>query len=111
MPDSSPKLEINGTSYPFIRPEAMTLGEAHLLKKNSGVRIGELSDALEAGDAAVIASLVLISMRRVDPRKTFEEILLMDLTEVFDAIGNAMSEDPEVEGDNSPNVEAPAEGE
>lgn len=49
--------------YP-IDFEALTMGDAHVLKRIAGVRLAELSDALGAGDADVVLAFAVIAMQR-----------------------------------------------
>lgn len=75
--------QIDGT-YEFDLAEMLTAGhpasltsrEGHRIKTMSGVRIGELEEALEAGDNDVMVALAAIVLTRHGKR--FDESLLWD---------------------------------
>jgi hypothetical protein len=70
--------------YPFSMTEMMSIGlpqsltnrEGHELKRMSGIRIGELEDALMAGDNDVLVAFAVLILRRNGKR--FEEDRLWD---------------------------------
>jgi hypothetical protein len=55
-------------------PEALTMGELHQIKKQTGLRAGELTEALVAGDTDAYVGLATIVLERGG--KTFDHDLL-----------------------------------
>ncbi len=41
-----------------------TLGELHVIKKQAGVRAGEIEDAMRAGDTDLLVAFALIALKR-----------------------------------------------
>lgn len=65
--------------YPFDLDERpFTTGELHLLKEMSGVRAGELMEAMEAGDTDIMVALAMIVLQRHG--KQVSQRLLWDST-------------------------------
>lgn len=75
---------VNGRSYGV--PESYTYREMGLIKRLSGLRSGEITDALRAGDTDLIVALAIIAMRREGSDVTEDEMLDMDVSAIdFDA--------------------------
>lgn len=62
-------------SFPFPPFDTLNGHELHLIKTMSGVRAGELEEALEAGDFDVILAFAAVALRRAG-RKVPSEALL-----------------------------------
>jgi hypothetical protein len=87
-PESEPGFSIDGTFYPAA--SSFTLGEARTLKRVGGVMLDELEAALEAGDPDALVAVVLITMQRVDPSVTVEQVEALDVS----VLGGASEEAP-----------------
>jgi hypothetical protein len=85
--------------YPFDLDERpFTSGELHLLKEISGVRAGELMEAMEAGDTDIMVALAMIVLNRhgkTVPLRLLWESTLGQLTFDFQS-------EPEEEDDDVP---------
>lgn len=85
------QIDVNGRKYDV--PESYTYRELGLIKRLSGVRAGEISEALKAGDAEVVAALAIIAMRRAGEDVAEDDVLDMDVSAItFDDDGD--DEDP-----------------
>lgn len=73
-----PAFVFRGKRYPV--PEKFTFADARTIKHISGLRMGELNEALEAEDADAILALLVLSMQRVDPTVTVEDLDIDSLT-------------------------------
>lgn len=77
---AEPKLTITGHGvydgdYPFDFDKPFTMRELHILKRISGARAGELSEAFAAGDSDVLLAVAVIAVRRTRPDwEAFEAI-------------------------------------
>ncbi len=73
-PTTEPRVVIDGNEYPI--PQSFTFKEMSLIKRLSGVRAGELQQAMDAGDTDLMAAIAIIAMRRsgaeVDEAKFFD---------------------------------------
>jgi len=49
-------------------PDTLTQGEAHKIKKATGLRLGELEDAVEAGDADMTLAFAIVVLDRAKKR-------------------------------------------
>lgn len=65
-------IRIDGREYEI--PERLKFSEARLLQQIGGLGLGQLTEALQSGDANVIAALVLIIMRRQDSSFTIQQV-------------------------------------
>lgn len=71
---------VNGRSYGV--PESYTYREMGLIKRLSGLRSGEITDALRAGDTDLIVALAIIAMRREGSDVSEDEMLDMDVSAI-----------------------------
>lgn len=92
----------DGREHEYEIPESLTFREAGLVKRMSGVRGGEIAEALRLGDAEVIAALAVIAVRRTGEPITEDEILDMEVTDL------KLKEDEEPEPEESPTPAASA---
>lgn len=88
-------------------PGALTNREGHRIKMMSGVRVGELMDALEAGDNDVVIALAAIVMTRKGKR--VDEELLWDAPigggvtlDIATRVEEGDAEDPPAEAATAP---------
>lgn len=83
-------------------PEALTNREGHRIKQMSGVRAGELDDALEAGDNDVMLALAAIVLSRAG--KTFDDDVLWDAPMGSGVMFHIGDREPEGEESHPPTV-------
>lgn len=86
-------------------PDSLTNGEGRQIKLMSGVRAGELEEAIIAGDSDVLVALAAVILRR--HRVRFDEKTLWDAP-----MGSALDlrmDEPEEDEDNVPPGIAPPE--
>lgn len=95
--------------YP-IDFETLTMGELHTLKRVAGVRVGEIGDALAAGDSDVVVAFALIAMQRagkeVDEQAIWKatiDSISVEIADRGDAVppAGAASEPPTSSGSSS----------
>lgn len=79
MERSNGTMTIKGREYPV--PERFTLGESRLIKQISGVRLGEIMDALSAGDPDLLAALAVIVTKRAGRPITLEQLDDIEITD------------------------------
>jgi DNA-binding MltR family transcriptional regulator len=89
------KFEVDGTEYEFV--ESMTFGEARSLEKVCGVPFSQLADPKNQG-VDFMAAQVWISMRRVNPDLTFDDLDDLDMS-VLLALAEEKGDEPEVPTD------------
>ncbi len=89
-------------------PDSLTNREGHELKKATGVRIGELEDALAAGDNDVLVQFAITILRRTGRRVDEDKLwdAPMGTLIQFDFASLRM-EDEDVEDENRPPEESP----
>lgn len=68
------KLRIDGADYQFPSMDELTMGEARIIKRYSGLTLKQLAMQGEAGDQDVLAAFVHIAFARRAPNMAFEEI-------------------------------------
>ncbi len=83
------KITINNKEYDFVMPDDWTLGEANTVKKISGLRVGEIGEALGQFDAGAVIALIFVTMKRSDPRTTVEQVEAMPLVGVAETLAEA----------------------
>jgi hypothetical protein len=64
------------------QPAMLTGEEAYLIKKATGVRAGELEEALMAGDWDAILGIAAVVMGRHDKRVTVEQLRALPMSQV-----------------------------
>ena len=74
------KLKIDGVpgldgEYELIRSSEFTMAEWHLVREVSGVRGGELEDALEAEDMGAYVAVAMVAMMRAGKTRRLCELL------------------------------------
>jgi hypothetical protein len=90
---------VKGRRFPV--PERFTLGEQREMKRVAGIIPSQLDSALSQGDPDALVAVLLVTMRRIDPKVT--EATLDDLD-----IGDVVFDAGEEEGVTPvPPVEAP----
>lgn len=85
-----------GAMLDFGHPETLTQGEAHKIKKATGLRLGELEDAVDAGDSDMVIAFATVVLDRAKKR--------YDIESLWDApLGSIVLEADEesVEGDDA----------
>lgn len=93
--------------YEWDEEQGFTGHELHLIKKVAGVRLGEITEALGAGDYDVIVAVSAIAIWR-SGRVTKDELpAVVDL--LLDAEGGKILFGSEEEAEESPPEEAPPE--
>lgn len=75
---------INGTDYPIVTDP--TLGEAVDLQTIAECPIGAFDAKLNEGDIRALIAALYVSMRRVNPRTTLEDVQAIPLANLMDAI-------------------------
>jgi len=70
------KFEVDGTAYEFV--ESPTFGEARAIEKVTGVPFSAMADPKNQ-TVDFMAALVWVSMRRVNPDVTFDDIDDIDM--------------------------------
>lgn len=84
---------VNGRSYAV--PESYTYREMGLIKRLAGLRSGEITDALKAGDTDLIVALTIIAMRREGAEVSEDDLLDMDVSAIsFDGGDEPEAESP-----------------
>lgn len=63
-----------GAMLDFGHPETLTQGEAHKIKKATGLRLGELEDAVDAGDSDMVLAFALVVLDRAKKRYDIESL-------------------------------------
>jgi len=58
--------------YP-LNVQAFTVDEQHMVKRLSGLRPAEYVDGFENGDAALVAAMIIIAVRRARPNEQIRE--------------------------------------
>lgn len=67
------RIVIQGEAYPF--PDQLTGREFGLVKQATGLRAGEIEEALDAGDVELVLTLAVIAMRRAGKEVDVEDLL------------------------------------
>lgn len=99
------KIRIDGREFDFPVLDTMTFREAKLVKKATGLKMGQYAEALEDGDVDMLLAMALIAKLRADGIVDTEKLLDMpiDKLEVFD---DEVPEDDDEEAEQSPPAEA-----
>ena len=63
-----------GAMLDFGHPETLTQGEAHKIKKATGLRLGELEDAVDAGDTDMVIAFAIVVLDRAKKRYDIESL-------------------------------------
>lgn len=79
--------------------EALTMEEARLVKKISGVRGGEIQDALAAADTDVVLAFALIVLDRNGKRATEQQLVKAKLGQISFVLGPVGDSDGDGDGD------------
>lgn len=107
-------VRVGDTDYPWVGE--LTGREARELKRISGVRLGELEEALAAGDYDVLIAIAVIAMRRSG--KSVDEYTLLDepaghvayvMDDAEDDAQVPPADAPAAAGDRAPNPTETAE--
>lgn len=99
-------LQVDGI-YDLDLEDTFTGDELHLIKKHSGVRAGEIGEAMEAGDYDLIICLAKIAMDRSGKDVRIERLLAAKIGSLQFGQTDAEKE-AEQEADDLPPVSAPS---
>jgi hypothetical protein len=69
-------LKIDGRELPFPQLDTLTFREAGLIKKATGLRMGQFEQALIDGDTDMVFSLALVAITRADGKDVSADTLL-----------------------------------
>lgn len=58
----------------FGHPETLTQREAHKIKKATGLRLGELEDAVDSGDSDMVIAFAIVALDRAKKRYDIESL-------------------------------------
>lgn len=97
-----PKIVLEGTPYDgsYELASGFTMGELHTIKKITGLRGGELDDALTAGDTDLVVAFAVIALERAG--------VTVDAKELWDCEAGTIRLEPDEE-DEDPNPPVAAE--
>jgi hypothetical protein len=98
------KLKIDGRELEFPELDTMTFREAGIIKKVTGLRMGQYAQAFEDGDVDMVLALALVALKRADGIVD-QDILLDTPISKIEVIPN----EPEVEDNPDPPAPAAAE--
>ena len=88
------KFEVDGVNYEFV--QSPTFGEARSIEKVTGIPFASMTDPSKQS-IDLMQALVWVSMRRVDPEITFDDLDDLDM-----GILAGLQEDQEAEADPTP---------
>jgi hypothetical protein len=101
-------MTFEGRKYELPIPLDATFREARMLKRFTGLRMGEFEEALQAGDAEAFAGAALIAFHRDNPLTAEEKFRKLDDVEVGTGLEYEADEE-EGEDEASPPDEAASE--
>jgi hypothetical protein len=88
-------IEIGGVAYPF--PDKFTGKDLSLIKRLSGVRGNELTEALKAGDYDLTIALAAIVLERAGQTPDIDKLYALEVGEI-----RASDDTPEEEDESPP---------
>lgn len=88
---SDPKLLIEGREYDF--PTSYDLEEARMLKKLTGLYLGDLEDGLRIDDPDYITFLVWCVLHRDNPKIGVEDVGKLELMPIIEALAKVAEEE------------------
>lgn len=88
-------------------PDTITQREAHKIKQLTGLRLGELEDAMEAGDADVVIAVAVVVLDRSGKRYDPEALWKAPLGALLIEPGGDREPDVEADADPLPVSEPP----
>lgn len=98
---------IEGREYPFPALDSLTFREAALVKKITGLKVGQLFEAFEQGDMDVLVGFAAVAKKRVDGG--LDESALYDLPiSAIEIVVPEDEEEPEEEAGPLDQADAPA---
>lgn len=103
------EFEVGGRKYTLVNIDELNFREQRELKALSGMPLAVFGDALGAADADAWWAVLMVSMRRVEPRGVNHEAILADanFTAIVKGLGEAASDAGD---DDNPPAPAPVEG-
>lgn len=72
------RVKIDGTEYAVPELDDLTFREANLVKRLTGLRVGEYEDAFSSGDTDMLLAIALIAKRRAGDLTDLNPDDLMD---------------------------------
>lgn len=76
------KLVLAGREYPFPDFSTITFREGSLIKKYTGLKIGQLPEAFEQGDSDGLLAIVIVAKLRQDGDVNLDALLDMSMTDL-----------------------------
>jgi hypothetical protein len=92
------KIAIDGREFDFPSLETLTFREAGLIKKITGLRMGQFAEAFENGDTDMVLSLALVAKMREDADVDAEALLDTPIAKVDVIVEDGDMEEVEEEG-------------
>lgn len=73
------KISVNNVEYPFPEVDTITYREAKIVKKLTGLRLGEYAEAFDSGDTDIFLGLAAVAVHRSTGQTDLEHLLDLGL--------------------------------
>lgn len=91
------KIRVNGADYPFPEIDSITFREANLVKKLTGLRLGEFGEAFENGDTDMMVGLACVAVHRHSGQTDFDYLYDLSLDDITFVVEESDTEVPPAE--------------
>jgi hypothetical protein len=95
------QIRVHGVDYPFPEIDTITYREAKIVKKLTGLRLGEYEEAFESGDTDMMIALAAVAVHRDSNRTDLDYLLDLKLDDIQFVTEEADTEIPPAQAPES----------